>query len=180
MQAEQQACGDQSETLMEKMRNEGWREEKLNILHMLQDELAKKGMEKPMNLRNVERSLLKRVVGDVNEVIGIFDTQYINETNRLLVEAANVVAKRLGVRKPTAKRGDEKRRIKQKIKHLRKNISRLERVVTGQLRRAEIIEQLERYRRNTAVRSAQWNRRRSAEREAVVSNLGRANTQGLS
>ena len=38
---------------------------------MIQDELAKKEMEKPVNLRNVERSLLKRVVDDVNEVIGI-------------------------------------------------------------------------------------------------------------
>ena len=57
MQAEEQSCGDQSETLMEKMRNEGWREEKLTILQMLQYELAKKGMEKPMNLRNVERSV---------------------------------------------------------------------------------------------------------------------------
>ena len=46
---------------------------------MIQDELAKKEMEKPVNLRNVERSLLKRVVDDVNEVIGIFDTQNISE-----------------------------------------------------------------------------------------------------
>ena len=38
---------------------------------MIQDELAKKEMERPVNLRNVERSLLKRVVDDVNEVIGI-------------------------------------------------------------------------------------------------------------
>ena len=109
-------------------------------------------------------------MSDVNEVLGIFDTQYISETNRLLVEAANVIAKRPVVRKPTAKRCDEKRRIKQEIMHLRKNISRLERVVTGQLRRAEISEQLERYRRNTAARLAQWNKRRSAEREAVGSN----------
>ena len=57
MQAEEQSCGDQSETLMEKMRNEGWREEKLTILQMLQYKLAKKGMEKPMNLSNVERSV---------------------------------------------------------------------------------------------------------------------------
>ena len=32
---------------------------------MIQVELAKKEMEKPVNLRNVERSLLKRVVDDV-------------------------------------------------------------------------------------------------------------------
>ena len=46
--------------------------------------------------------------------------------------AANImVAKRLGVRKPTAKRSDEpcwKRRIKQKIMQLRKDISRLVKV----------------------------------------------------
>ena len=36
-------------------------------------------MEKHVNVRNVERSLLKRVVDDVNEVIGIFDTQNISE-----------------------------------------------------------------------------------------------------
>ena len=47
---------------------------------MIKDELAKKHMEKLVNFRNVERSLLKRVVYDVNEVIGIFDTQNISET----------------------------------------------------------------------------------------------------
>ena len=112
---------------------------------MIQNELAKKDMENPMKLRNVETALLKRVVGDVNEVIGIFDTQDISETNSLLVAAANVKAKRLG--KPAAKRSDEpwwKRRIKQKIMQLRKYISRLERMVTGQLRQAEISEPLER------------------------------------
>ena len=46
---------------------------------MIQDELAKKEMEKHVNVRNVERYLLKRVVDDVNEVIGIFDTQNISE-----------------------------------------------------------------------------------------------------
>ena len=112
---------------------------------MIQEELAKKDMENPMNLRNVEISHLKRVVGDVNEVIRIFDTQNISETNKLFVAAANVVAKRLG--KPATKRSDEpwwKRRIKQKIMQLRKDISRLERLVNGQLRRAEISEPLER------------------------------------
>ena len=46
---------------------------------MIQDELAKKEMEKHLNVRNVERSLLERVVDDANEVIGIFDTQNISE-----------------------------------------------------------------------------------------------------
>ena len=84
-------CGGQSEVLLEKMRNEGWGrgggQEKLmmlyNLLQMIQDELAEKDVERPVNLRNVERSLLKRVVDDVHEVIGIFDTQNISETRSI-------------------------------------------------------------------------------------------------
>ena len=77
------------------------------------------------------KDLFKIIADYVKEVIGIFDTQNISETNMLLVAVANLVAKRLGVRKPTAKRSDEswwKRRIKQKIMQLRKDMSRLERV----------------------------------------------------
>ena len=44
---------------------------------MIEDELAKKEMERPVNLRNVERSLLKRVVDDVNEVIGILTPKIV-------------------------------------------------------------------------------------------------------
>ena len=40
-----------------------------NLLQMIQDELAKKEMEKPVNLRNVERSLLKRAVDDVMRLL---------------------------------------------------------------------------------------------------------------
>ena len=67
-------CGGQSEVLLEKMRNEGWGggggvQGKLiilyNLLQMIQDELAEKDVERPVNLGNVERSLLKRVVDDV-------------------------------------------------------------------------------------------------------------------
>ena len=87
-------------------------------------------MEKPLNLRNDERSL-KDNCGSCKRGNGIFDTQNTSETNTLLVAVANLVAKRLGVRKPTAKKSDEpcwKRRIKQKIMQLRKDMSRLERV----------------------------------------------------
>ena len=65
----------------------GGREEKLiilyNLLQMIQDELTKKDVEKSVNVRKIERSLLKRVVDDVNEVIGIFDTQIISETRSI-------------------------------------------------------------------------------------------------
>ena len=57
--------------------------------------------------------------------MGNLDASASGETNRLLVAEVNImVAKRLGVRKPTAKRSDElcwKRRIKQKIMWLRKD-----------------------------------------------------------
>ena len=38
-------------------------------MQMIQDELAEKGMEKPVNVRNVERSLLKRVVDDAMRLL---------------------------------------------------------------------------------------------------------------
>ena len=73
---EKQTCGGESEILVEKMRNEGWRgagggEVKFYIIEMqmIQDELAEKGMEKPVNIRNVERSLLKRVVDDAMRLL---------------------------------------------------------------------------------------------------------------
>ena len=40
-----------------------------NLLQMIQDELAEKDVERPVNLRNVERSLLKRVVDDVMRLL---------------------------------------------------------------------------------------------------------------
>ena len=98
---------------------------------MIQDKLAVKGVvEKPVNLRNDERSL-KDNCGSCKRGNVIFDTQNTCETNMLLVAVANLVTKWLGVRKPTAKRSDEpwwKRRIKQKIMQLRKDMSRLDRV----------------------------------------------------
>ena len=69
------------------MRGGGGGQEKLmmlyNLLQMIQEELAEKDVERPVNLRNVERSLLKRVVDDVHEVIGIFDTQNISKTRSI-------------------------------------------------------------------------------------------------
>ena len=38
-------------------------------MQMIQDELAEKDVEKPVNLRNVERSLLKRVVDNVMRLL---------------------------------------------------------------------------------------------------------------
>ena len=77
------------------------------------------------------KDLLKIIVDHVKEVMVFLTPKNTSETNTLLVAVANLVAKRLGVRKPTAKRSDEpwwKRRIKQKIMQLRTDMSRLDRV----------------------------------------------------
>ena len=50
------------------VRSEGLSEDKISILQMILDELAKEYLQKPFNLRNVERSRLKKVVREVNEV----------------------------------------------------------------------------------------------------------------
>ena len=51
----------------------GWGEGEVKFyaieMQMIQDELAEKGMEKPVNMRNVERSLLKRVVDDAMRLL---------------------------------------------------------------------------------------------------------------
>ena len=49
------------------MRSEGLSEDKIFILQMIVDELAKEDLQKPFNLRNVERSRLKKVVREVSK-----------------------------------------------------------------------------------------------------------------
>lgn len=77
------------------------------------------------------KDLLKIIVDHVKEVMVFLTPKIPVKLIRCWWQVANLVAKRLGVRKPTAKRSDEpwwKRRIKQKIMQLRKDMSRLERV----------------------------------------------------
>lgn len=109
--------------------------------------MAKEGLQKPFNLRNVERSRLRKVAREVNEVVGFIPTQSISESSRLLIAGANVVAERLGVRRGAGKRTEEswwRRRVKQKIRQLRQDISRSERMVSGDTTRKEISQNLKR------------------------------------
>ena len=86
----------QYKTILEKMRAEGCSEDRVAILKMLFDELRKSDPQKPPNLRNTERSNLKKTVAEVNSIISLIETQTITETNRLLLAGVNVVAARLG------------------------------------------------------------------------------------
>ena len=129
------------ETILEKMRAKGCSEDRVAILKMLFDELRKSDPQKPPNLRNTERSKLKKVVAEANSVISLIETQTITETNRPLLAGANVVAARLGFKAGRSKRVKEPwwlRRIKSKIQQLRKDISRLEKHMLGEIRKSKI------------------------------------------
>ena len=137
----------QYETILEKMHAEGCSEDRVAILKMLFDELRKSDLQKPPNLRNTERSKLKKAVAEVNSVISLIETQTITETNRLLLAGANVVAARLGFKAGGSKRVKEPwwlRRIKSKIQQLRKDISRLEKHMSGEIRKSKVRDQLKR------------------------------------
>ena len=137
----------QYETILEKMRAEGCSEDRVAILKMLFDQLRKRDPQKPPNLRNTERSKLKKAVAEVNSVISLIETQTITETNRLLLAGANVVAAHLGFKAGGSKRVKEPwwlRRIKSKIQQLRKDISRLEKYMSGEIRKSKISDQLKR------------------------------------
>ena len=66
-------------------------------------ETVKKGEDPPPNLRNVERKRLKEKVKEVNKVLAFMETKDITQTNKLLLAAGQVVAKRLGVKKQQRK-----------------------------------------------------------------------------
>ena len=98
-------------------------------------------------MRNTEKSKLKKAVAEVKCVISLIVTQTITETNRLFLAGANVVAARLGFKAGGSNRVKEPwwlRRIKSKIKQLRKEISRLEKHMSGEIRKSKISDQLKR------------------------------------
>ena len=83
------------------MVNEGLNAEKIVILEMISKELKNKDPAKPVNLRQVERSKLRKVVSEVNDVLAYINTKTIADTNKLLNAAAIVVEKRLGIKRRT-------------------------------------------------------------------------------
>ena len=136
--------GYQFDATAGEMREQGCSDDKITILRIILDELDSSEVNKPPNLRSVDRSRLKKAVREVNVVVGFIQTRSITETNRVLIVAANVVALRLGFKRSSSSPREPwwKRRIKGKIKQLRKDISRLERVTSGETRRRKVIEDI--------------------------------------
>ena len=93
--------------------------------------------ELPPNLTNIERKRLKDKVDEVDKVVALIETKDITHTNELLLAAGRVVAKRLSI--PWWKKTLEGQAMQ-----LRKDISRLERMKSGQLNNTAIHEGLER------------------------------------
>ena len=136
---------DQFSVIAEKLRSNACSEEQVVILQLLVDELAKEDLPKPPCLRNVERSKFKKAVLEVNDVIQYIDTSSVTETNKLLMAGANVVYTRLGMKQRSSYSKTEpwwKKRIKRKIKQLRQDISRLERIRSDDLRNNTLTQSL--------------------------------------
>ena len=77
----------------------------------------------------MEKKKLREVAKEVNDVLAHIQTVDITETNRLVRTAAMVVTRRLGIKKRSTEARKEpfwKRRIKNKIDVLRREISKLE------------------------------------------------------
>ena len=111
------------------MREERCAEDKLAILMLIIDQMGEEEIHNPPNVRNIERSRTKSATA-----LRFIETKSIRETNRLLPAGAIVVAAQLGVRSNQNKPQKKpwwKRRIESKIKSLRKDISRLDRVISG-------------------------------------------------
>ena len=96
----------------------------------------KNGEESPRNSRNIERKRLKEKVDKVNKALAIKDTKDITHTNELLLAAGQVVAKRRGVKPKQRSRGSVpwwKKRVEGQVMQFRKDISKLERLKSGEL-----------------------------------------------
>ena len=87
------------------------------------------GKEKLPSLRNVPKKKLLEETATVDKILSKFKTQSITKTNELFYAAAVVVANRLGVKiNKVAWRKEPmcKRRLQNKIKEIRKDLSQLE------------------------------------------------------
>ena len=100
----------------------------------------------PPNLRHVERKTLKREVSKINSVLEDIPTSNITDTNKLLKAAGCVVAKRLGFMREKKKNGLKepwwKRRLKNKIEKMRKELSRLDRWKKQEIRNQRLKEEI--------------------------------------
>ena len=113
------------------LKRDGRSDEEVEILSLLHDELLKsENMQKPTNLRFVDRKKLKAVTAKVNKVIPYLTINSLYQYNQVLKASANVVKKLLGI--SNNKKQDKnkepwwKKRLTWQISELRKDIGKLE------------------------------------------------------
>ena len=111
-------------------------EEEKEIMDQLKKVMEMAEIPKPINLRKMDRNRVRKKTQLVNKVIQKYHTNSITGTNKLIRAGAIVVCNLLGVKEKERKEKQEpfwKRRIEQKIKELRKDISLIERMDEGKL-----------------------------------------------
>ena len=106
---------------------------------MLQEELQKVPLEDPINLRFLDRKKLRNLTAMVNNVIPCLRADSLSDSNNIMKAAANAVARLAGLR-VTRKQKEQaepwwKKRIQLKINQLRKDLSRVEKIKSGELKR---------------------------------------------
>ena len=129
--------------------DDGMTKEQTNIINMLKEELRKTNIENPPNLRNVDRLRLKSYTEKVDKALDQIIVNDLEQLNNLVKAGGNVVARLLGIKTKNSEKKEPwwKRRITGKIKQIRKDLSRLQRMKEGSLKNQDTINQLKvRYR----------------------------------
>ena len=119
-------------------------EERKSLLQEFAEEVTKE--EAPLNLRNVDRGRLKEAVRKINDLLTDIPTANLTETNKLLLAAACLAGKKVGAKKRETTSMAEpwwKRRLNGQIAKLRKDLSRLDKWKSNQLKSMAVKEQLE-------------------------------------
>ena len=104
-------------------------EEEVAIVMEIADSIERGRKDKLAALRNVPKNKLLEETGKVDKVLGKFKTHSITKTNELFYAGAFVITNRLGVKIDKVAGRKEpmwKRRLQNKIKELRRDLSQLE------------------------------------------------------
>lgn len=91
-----------------------------------------------VNLRYKDRSMIREKLKKVNEVVSKLETKNISETNTLILAGANAVEDLIQIKKKNKRerRNQEqwkKRRMKQRIQDIKRDITRLQQWKNGAL-----------------------------------------------
>ena len=120
---------------------------KIHLINQLVNEMNRQTTSKPPNLRSKDRKKVKEKTAMMDEVLQYFTITNLEELNKILCASANVVAEEVGYKTVEKRQTQEpwwKRLIDEKIKELRKDLSRILNMRQGKLRKGGQREKLER------------------------------------